>query len=95
MIKVMARVIADEGKRDELRELLLRTVRQMQAEPGCIRSRVFENVDDPDDYTLTVEYESAEAREAILGRAYFHDTLAALPSMIRGGIEDRVVREVR
>lgn len=95
MIKTVARVIADDGTRDELRELLVRTVELMNAEPGCVRCRVFESVENADDFTLITEYESADAREVILGRDYFHETLAALPSLIRGDIEDRVLREVR
>lgn len=83
-IKVIVELQAKPGKRNELKSLIASAIPTFGPLPGFVGSTLNEVIDDPDMLIEIAEWESAEARMAVMQQAmetdFFHsmgDLLAA------------------
>ena len=93
-MKVVSRVIASPSETDALLHRLLEIAAATLQEPGCVSYEVFEDVQDPTDFTVIAEYADAAAYEEHFSHPYMQAFLADLPSMTTGALESRALKEV-
>ena len=65
-LRVVARITARPGRKDEVRELLRALVGPTRREPGCVSYELLHNQEDPSDFTFIEEWTSAAALDAHL-----------------------------
>ena len=56
MILASVTIVSGAGQRDELRRALRALVGPVRVEPGCLDCRLYEDVEDPDAFTLVEEW---------------------------------------
>ncbi|TDI34394.1 MAG: antibiotic biosynthesis monooxygenase [Acidobacteria bacterium] len=89
-IRVVARLMAQPGKTDELGALLRGLLAPTRGEEGCITYELLQNRQDPTDFTFVEEWTREDLLEAHLAsphlqaaRSRFPDLLAAEPDIRR------------
>jgi len=79
-VKVIVELKAKPGMRDELKSLFERLIAELGpslASKGSLGSALYEALDDPDMLVEIADWESAEAREAVMQDPAAADALAA------------------
>lgn len=60
-IRVIARLLAKPEYIEQLKIVLLGVIEPTRREPGCIQYEIYQNQDDPTDFTFIEEWQSVEA----------------------------------
>jgi quinol monooxygenase YgiN len=60
-IHILARHFARPDTIDEVRRILLSLIEPSRAEPGCLKYGLFQNADDPTDFTFVETFASEDA----------------------------------
>lgn len=81
MYGIIGKVVANEGKRDELIAILLGGTRQM---PGCLSYIISEDSADPNVLWITEVWETRESHEASLTLKSVQQAIAAGRPLIAG-----------
>jgi quinol monooxygenase YgiN len=63
MILASVTIASGAGQRDELRRAMRALVGPIRVEPGCLDCRLYEDVEDPDAFTLVEEWADATDME--------------------------------
>lgn len=88
MVAVMLRLVA----KPEMREELLRRVKEdllvaTRSEPGCIRYRFYQDVEDENAFSFVEHWEDQESLDGHFRSAHVGTFLGALPDLIAEGPE--------
>ena len=62
-VVVVARLVAQRGKEDQVLEALHGLIKQTRDEPGCLRYELNQSIDDPRTFTFIEKFESDAAFE--------------------------------
>lgn len=81
-LRVVARFIAKPDRIDDLKALLLSVIEPTRQERGCIEYELFQNQNNPADFTFVEAWESAEALDAHLAMPYIQAGIAQLPDLV-------------
>ena len=83
-MKVILRVLANPGKIDELRSILLELAAQSRNENGCLNYEVLQNTADPCDFTLVEEWTTEAALDAHLKTKHVQESFAKGIPLLEG-----------
>lgn len=75
-VRVVARIIAQSGKVEELRSILLDLVGQTRKEKDCISYQLLQNKVDPSDFTFVEEWASDSAIDAHFTTPHVQEALS-------------------
>jgi quinol monooxygenase YgiN len=81
-VRVVARIIAQPGKVEELRSILLDIVGQTRKEKGCISYQLLQNKVDPSDFTFVEEWASDSAIDAHFTTPHVQEALSKAASLL-------------
>ena len=94
-IKVIVELQAKPGKRAELKHLLESVVATLgPREPGFLGSTLNEGIDDPDMLIEIAEWESAEARMALMEKVMETDFFTSIGELLAAPFRATVVRQL-
>jgi quinol monooxygenase YgiN len=93
-VRVVATLIAQDGKAEGLASLLRGLIQPTHAEPGCRRYELWQNEADPNEFRFVEEWESPEALEAHFRTPHIKDALGKLPDLVIGELDLRKYRVV-
>ena len=93
MVVSVSRIVAQPDQRDELRQRCQAVANASVQEAGCLALRVFQNMQDVNDFTMIGEFEDLSAYEAHLAKRYLQDLLADIPSLTDGQLVNWVASE--
>jgi len=88
-LHVVARLAAKADKIEQLRTVLLALIEPSRAEPGCIRYEMFQNIDDPTDFTFTEEWKDLAALDSHMATPHFQAAVAKLGDLLAGDADIR------
>ncbi|HEY2598941.1 MAG TPA: antibiotic biosynthesis monooxygenase family protein [Candidatus Dormibacteraeota bacterium] len=82
-VALIVKWIADDGRHDEIAEILRLMRTHTRDEPGCISYEIFRSPDDPGDFMLVEVYEDEDAIRAHTEADYFrkHVLERAIPAL--------------
>ena len=81
-VRVVARVVAQPDKVEELRSVLVGLLAPTRAEEGCIQYDLLQNATDPTDFTFVEEWTSFSALEAHLGSDHLQAAISAFSDLV-------------
>lgn len=81
-VKVVARIIAQPDKVEEVTSLLLGLVEPTRKEQGCISYQLLHNTADPSDFTFVEEWMSNSAIDTHLTTPHVHDALSKVRALL-------------
>jgi quinol monooxygenase YgiN len=96
-IKVIVELKAAPGRRDELKAVLhalLADLGPALKEKGSLSSGFYEAVDDPDTLVEIADWETAAARDAVMGDPATAEAMAPVLALLAGPFKATVVRPV-
>ena len=93
-MRVVSNVTAAPHETGGLIDLLTRVAGATRQEPGCVAYDLFEDVDDPTNFTMIAEFADRAAYEEHIGQPYMQDLLVELPSLTTGEIESRMLKAI-
>lgn len=96
-IKVIVELQAAPGRRDDLKfELrnLLAGMGPALGEMGCLGSDFYEVIDDPDALVEIAEWETADAREAVINDPRTAEVMAPVFGLLAGPFKATVVQPI-
>ncbi|MEG3436939.1 putative quinol monooxygenase [Pannus brasiliensis CCIBt3594] len=82
---VIARVIASIDRIEETRELMVSLLEPTRRENGCIRYDLFQNRENPAEFTFIEEWQDQASLDAHLASPHIRDAIAKLPSLFVSG----------
>ena len=93
-IRCVARVLAQPGKTEALRALLLQLLEPTRKEAGCVSYQLTQNTKDPNDFTFLEEWCDEAAIAAHMNQPHVRDVLARLPALLRADPDIRTYRVI-
>lgn len=78
---VVARAIASIDRVEETRELMVSLLEPTRRENGCIRYDLFQNRENPAEFTFIEEWQDQACLDAHLASPHIRDAIAKLPSL--------------
>ena len=94
-IKVIVELQAKPGKRAEVKDLLESVVARLgPGSPGFLGSTRYEVLDNPDILVEIADWESSEARAAVMQEAMDTGAYAPLGEMLAAPVRATVIREL-
>lgn len=93
-IRCVARVIAQPGKTDALRALLLQLLEPTRKEPGCVRYQLMQNTQDATDFTFVEEWRDEAAIAAHMDQPHVREVLGKVPPLLHGDPDIRTYRVI-
>jgi quinol monooxygenase YgiN len=93
-IKVIVELQAKPGKRNELKNLIAGAIPTFGPMPGFLGSTLNEVIDDPDMLVEIAEWESAEARMALMEKVMETDFFTSIGDLLAGPFKATVVRQL-
>ena len=81
-LKVIAKIMALDGKEKDLREVLLNLIEPTRNEPGCISYTLLNNIADQNEYTFFEEWKTEKDLEAHMQSSHFQKAVTSLDGMI-------------
>ena len=81
-VRVVARIVAQPDKVQELKALLLRIVEPTRAEEGCIRYELHQSETDPADFVFLEEWSSSAAIAAHMQTPHILDALGKAATLL-------------
>lgn len=93
-VRVIATVIARDGKANQLASVLRSLIKPTHEELGCKRYELWQNEANPNEFRFVEEWESPEALDAHFGTPHIKDALSKLPDLIAGELDLRKYRLV-
>jgi quinol monooxygenase YgiN len=81
-VRVVARIVAQPDKVQQLKALLLRVVEPTRAEEGCMRYELHQSDTDPADFVFLEEWASSAAIAAHMQTPHILDALAKAASLL-------------
>lgn len=81
-IHVVARIVAQEDKVAEARELLLSLIEPTRKEEGCISYQLLENKNDPTDFTFVEVWASQDAINGHFATSHVQAVLSKAPTLL-------------
>lgn len=88
-VRVIATVVAKEGKSEDLANLLRSLINPTRAEPGCHRYELWRNRDNSNEFRFVEEWASPEALDTHFGTPHIKNALSRLPEVIVGELDLR------
>lgn len=88
-VRVIATLIAQEGKADELASLLRDLISPTHAEPGCRRYELWQNEADSNEFRFVEEWESPAALDAHFETPHIKSALSQFPELMAGDLDLR------
>ena len=92
-VRVIARAVAREGKREKLREALAGMLTPTRAEPGCIVYDLYES-NQPGRFYFYERWESQAALNAHAASAHFQKLQGEIEGLYEGSMEINILDEV-
>lgn len=93
-VRVIATVIARDGKADQLASLLRSLIKPTREERGCKRYELWQNETNSNEFRFVEEWESPQALDAHFATSHIKDALGKLPDLIAGELDLRKYRLV-
>lgn len=93
-VRVIATLIAREGKADQLASLLHSLIKPTHEERGCKRYELWQNEANSNEFSFVEEWETPEALDAHLETPHLKDALGKFPDLIAGELDLRKYRLV-
>lgn len=81
-IHVVARHFARPDNVDQVRRILLDLIEPSRAEPGCIKYELFQNVDDPTDFTFVETFASDDALKIHAASPYIASLASKMKDLV-------------
>ncbi|MBI4852745.1 MAG: antibiotic biosynthesis monooxygenase [Acidobacteria bacterium] len=81
-IHIVARIVAQSDKVEQVKEILLGLVDLTRKEEGCVSYQLLENKNDPTDFTFVEVWASQQAINAHFATSYVQNALAKVPSLV-------------
>jgi quinol monooxygenase YgiN len=75
-VKVVARITARPDRIDELTRILLRLVEETRKEKGCLSYELYQNLDEPNDFTVVEDWASNAAIDSHMVTEHVQDAKA-------------------
>ena len=94
-LHVVARHFAKPESVEPLRELLVSLVEPTRAEPGCLKYELFQNIDDPTDFTFVETFAGDAAFAAHAAAPYVKALSTTLPPLTSRASDVRKYRAVK
>lgn len=94
-VKVIVELRAKPGRRDELKNVLHTLMAELGPaleEKGSLGGAVYEVVDDPDTLVEIADWETTEARAAVMSDPATGEAMAPLLELLAGPFKARVVQ---
>ena len=91
-VRVVATLVAQAGKVEELGELLRGLIEPTHAEAGCRRYELWQNEADDTEFRFIEEWDSEEALAAHLQTPHLTAGLGRLPELLAGDLDLRKYR---
>jgi quinol monooxygenase YgiN len=94
-VKVIVELRAHPGKRDELKNvihMLMAELGPALKEKGSLGSTLYEVVDDPDTLVEVADWETTDARDAVMGDPATADAMAPVLELLAGPFKATVVQ---
>jgi quinol monooxygenase YgiN len=94
-VKVIVELRAKPGRRDELKNVLHMLIGELGPalkEKGSLGSTLYEMLDDPDTLVEIADWESAQARDAVMRDPATADAMAPVLELLAGPFEATVVQ---
>jgi quinol monooxygenase YgiN len=93
-IRCVARVIAQPGKTEALRGLLMQLLEPTRKEAGCVRYQLMQNTVDPTDFTFVEEWRDEAAIALHMNQPHVREVLAKVPALLRADPDIRTYRVI-
>jgi quinol monooxygenase YgiN len=81
-IHIVARIVAQEDKVVEVKELLLSLIEPTRKEEGCISYQLLENKKDPTDFTFVEAWASQDAINEHFATSHVQAVLSKAPALL-------------
>lgn len=81
-LRVVARVIAEADKVEQLKAVFYPLVELTRSEAGCIQYELLQNQSDPTEFTFVETWESTAALEAHMASAHFQTAASQLEGLV-------------
>ena len=93
-IHVVARHFAKPDTVDEVRRLLLELIPPSRAESGCVKYELFQNADNPTDFTFVETFASDEALKLHASAPYVAGLAAKMKDLVAKPAEVSKYRQI-
>lgn len=93
-VRVIATLVAQEGKAEDLSSLLRKLIAPTRAEPGCRHYELWQNESNPNEFCFVEEWASPEALDAHFETPHIKNALSRLPELLAGDLDLRKYRLV-
>jgi quinol monooxygenase YgiN len=84
MIVVVGRVVSDAGRREDLKRIGQALAQASRAEEGCLGYRLYEDVENENEFVFVEEWESQEALDQHFATAHIAEFMQAIPAAVVG-----------
>jgi len=81
-VRVVAHLHAKAGKENELKTILMTLLEPTRKESGCREYRLYQNNQDPADFTFVEEWDSDAVLEIHLNTPHLQATLSQVPALV-------------
>lgn len=81
-VRLVVTQIAQEGKAEQLGDLLRGLIAPTRQESGCLRYELWQNEDNEHEFRFIEEWESSEALDAHLQKPYIKNAQSQLPGLL-------------
>lgn len=81
-VRVVARLVAEADKVEELKAVLSGLMEPTRVEEGCLQYELYQNQADPTDFTFVEEWASATALDAHLASTHIQEAIQKLDGLI-------------
>ncbi len=93
-IHVVAKLTASPDRVEALKELLSGLLEPTRQEKGCIKYELFQNQDDPTDFTFMEEWQDRESLQQHLGSDHIQQALSVLDPLVVAPPDIRVYNRI-
>ena len=93
-VRVLARITAQPHRVDELTHVLQRLVEETRKEKSCLSYQLYQNLDDPADFTVVEEWASDAAIDSHLATTHVQEAFAKAASLLAATPETKRYRVI-
>lgn len=93
-VKVVARITARPDRIDELTRILLRLVEETRKEKGCLSYELYQNLDEPNDFTVVEDWASDAAIDSHMVTEHVQDAFAKASPLLAAAPEIKRYRVI-
>ena len=93
-VKVVARITARPDRIDELTRILLRLVEETRKEKDCLSYQLYQNLDEPNDFTVVEGWASDAAIDSHMVTEHVQDAFATAGPLLAAAPEIKRYRAI-